>query len=80
MQAITTKYIGATNFRSSRVKATAQAGSVTITWNDSLSVDENHKQAALKLMAKLGWQTHTKIIGQGSLPDGNGDCFVLGNK
>jgi hypothetical protein len=79
-QAIVTKYLGATNFRSSRVKATAQAGSVTVDWNDALSVEENHKQAARKLMANLGWQTHTKIIGSGELPNGRGSCFVLGRK
>ncbi len=72
-QAITTKYIGATNHRGSRVKATAYAGSVTVSWNDALGVEENHMKAAEALATKWGW--FGKWVG-GSLPDDRGYCFV----
>lgn len=55
-QAITTRYIGPTNVRGSRVKATAEAGSVTLHWDDSLNSDNNHKAAALELATKFGWK------------------------
>jgi len=55
MQAVTTKYLGPTNTRGSRVKATCQAGSVTIGWDDALNSDQNHNAAALTLIEKWGW-------------------------
>lgn len=54
-QAIITKYMGPTDFRGSRVKATAEAGSITIGWDDALNVDGNHLKAAKALQAKFGW-------------------------
>lgn len=41
-QAITTRFLGPTNFRGSRVKATADAGSVTLSWDYALGIDQNH--------------------------------------
>ena len=56
MQTITTKYIGPTNFRGSRVKATTESGiSITLGWNDALNSEENHVGAAIALMRKLKW-------------------------
>ena len=55
MQAITTKYLGPTNFRGSRVKASAEAGSVTISWDHALDTRQNHAAAALALLDRLGW-------------------------
>lgn len=74
-QAIVTKYLGATNFRGSRVKATAYAGSVTVSWDDALDVQENHAKAAQALAAKWGWDEHADFAG-GSLPDDRGYAFV----
>lgn len=54
-QAIVTKYIGPTNNRGSRVKASCDAGSVTISWDHELDTAGNHRQAALALAAKLDW-------------------------
>jgi hypothetical protein len=68
-QAIFTKYLGATNLRGSRVKATAEAGpSITVHWDDALDVDENHAAAAKALARKLGW--HGRYFA-GALKDGN---------
>ena len=54
-QAIVTKYLGPTDKRVARVKATAQAGSITITWDDGLGIDGNHDMVALALCEKLEW-------------------------
>lgn len=73
MQAITTKFLGATDFRGSRIVARCQARRVTVPWDHALGVEENHQLAAQTLAEKLGW------AGQwygGALPDGTGQCFV----
>ena len=55
MQAIITKYIGPTNTKHSRIKATAAAGSITVEYNHSLDIEGNHVAAAKKLADKFGW-------------------------
>lgn len=54
MQIITTKYLGT----SSRIKAThsGKFTSVFMSYNHSLSSEENHTAAAEALAAKLGWE------------------------
>lgn len=51
-QAIETRYLGPTNTKGSRIKATAWAGSVTLPYNSELNVDQNHRAAAMALAAK----------------------------
>ncbi len=72
-QAITTKYLGPSNVRGARVKATAAAGSVTLHWDDSLSSNDNHNAAALALANKFGW---TGTWFAGGMPDASGSCYV----
>ena len=55
MEAITTKYHGPTDTKGSRVSARAQAGRVSITWDDALNSDENHRAAAQALADKFKW-------------------------
>lgn len=74
-QAIVTKYLGPTNFRGSRVKATCDAGSITLGWDHSLNSEDNHTRAAQALADKLGWKG--TMIG-GGLPAGNGNAYVFG--
>jgi hypothetical protein len=69
MQAIVTKYIGPSNVKGSRVKATASAGSVTLHWDDSLNSDQNHCAAARALAVKFGWDYGTYHVGW--MPDGS---------
>lgn len=69
MQAIETKYIGATNHKPSRIKATCTAGSVTVSYDHSLNIDGNHKAAAAELREKLGWIDGDMATGQ--LANGN---------
>lgn len=55
MVTITTKYLGPTNTRGSRIKATASSGpSVTIGYDPALNSGPNHDAAARKLMERLG--------------------------
>ncbi len=72
-QAIITKYLGATNYRGSRVKATAYVGSVTIPWDDALDSDANHSNAAAALCKKYRW-TGTWV--GGAMPDNRGNAYV----
>lgn len=56
-QAITIKYLPATNTKSSRFKATAAAGSITLGYDHGLSDTENVKAAVKALIKKLGWDS-----------------------
>lgn len=79
MQAIITKYLGPTNHRSSRVKATCDAKSMTVSWDHSLNSDENHDVAARMLAERLGWtgDHYGRLVG-GGLPRGmGGNCYVF---
>lgn len=76
MQAIVTKYLGATERRPSRVKASAQAGSIIVNWDDAKDIDGNHYAAALALAHKFGWLADRDMHG-GGLPDGTGNAYVL---
>lgn len=55
MQAIQTRYLGPTNTRGSRIKATCAAGSITISYPYDLSGQAVHRRAAEALVSKLGW-------------------------
>ncbi len=72
-QAITTKFFGPGNVRGSRVKATAQAGSITLAWDHALNPDQNHVAAAQALATKLDWSGKW----HGGAHASNGYCFVL---
>ena len=50
---ITTKFISPTNNRGSRVKASCQAGSITIPWAYEYDIEQNHISAFRALVAKL---------------------------
>lgn len=68
MKAITTKYLGPTNVKGSRIKATEPDGkSVTLHWDHALDAEENHAAAAKALMTKLDWN-HCNIV-TGGLKD-----------
>lgn len=70
LQAIQTKYLGPTNSRGSRIKATAAAGSVTVSWDYALDQCDNHRAAAKALCDKFGWITDTKLGTRGNLESG----------
>ena len=51
---IKTKFIGPTNYRGARIKATCQAGSITIPYPYDLSSSDVHWAGAKALIEKLG--------------------------
>jgi hypothetical protein len=64
MQTITTKFLGATNTKGERVKATSSSGiSVTIPWSYSGRTIECHFEAVKALCDKLNWEA-TFISGE----------------
>ena len=71
-QAITTKHLGPTNHRGSRIKATAAAGSITVNCFPGVSDEKNHIAAAKDLATKFEWSG--KWFG-GEMSDGR-RCFV----
>ena len=79
MQAIVTKYLPATNTKGSRIKATCDAGSVTIPYPHELSGSDCHRSAALCLITKLDWVKYGNLIG-GGLPNNGGYVFVFNNE
>lgn len=68
MVAITTKYFGPTNTKGSRIKATANGNSITISFDYSLDSEARHAKAARALCDKMGWEN--KLIA-GGLDAGN---------
>lgn len=73
-QAIVTKWLGPTNHKGSRVKATCAAGSITLAWQHAFGQEDNHLRAARALADKLEWEC--QLIG-GGLPDNSGNCYVV---
>ena len=56
MQSIKTKYLGPTNYRGARIKASAEKHSVIISYPYELNAEQAHIEAAKQLMNKLGWK------------------------
>jgi len=80
MQAIVVKFLGPTNYRGSRYKASAQAGSIIVESDDRLNPEENARLACLALRKKLGWteevsKSYAGPWAMGYLP--NGGCVFV---
>lgn len=76
MQAITTKYLPATNTKGSRIKATCSSGlSITIETPNNKSEVQSHLYAAVKLAEKLQW---TGTLIQGAIEGGYAHVFSCG--
>lgn len=57
MKAITVKYLGPTNFRGSRYKASDGDGnSITVGALSELSCEQNQDRAAIALCEKMNWR------------------------
>ena len=78
MQAIQTKFIGATNTKPSRIKAWCEVGSITISYPHELDEDRAHQHVAEQLQIKMGWigKHYGQLVG-GALPDNNGYAWVM---
>lgn len=78
MKAIITKYIGATDTRGSRIKATDEDGnSITIPYPHELSGEAVHAKAAVQLCRKMQWGG--ELIG-GGVKNGYVFVFSTGDK
>jgi hypothetical protein len=76
MQAIITKFLGPTNTKGARIKATSWDGSITIAY--PYNGDVGHIQAAQCLIAKLQSPEDISMWRLGAMPDGSGFAFVKG--
>jgi hypothetical protein len=70
MQAIITKYLGFTETKPARIKATAEAGSITLSWDEGISDDANHWKAAKAIIDKFDWHYGDYVMG--GLPNSHG--------
>lgn len=78
MKAIRTKYMGPTNTRGSKIKASDEAGnSITIPYPYELSGEAVYAKAAIALCKKMSWKG--QLIG-GGLKDGYVFVFSCGDK
>lgn len=75
-QAIITKYLGPTDRRGTRVKAIAEAGTITLSWNHALNSQDNHAAAAKALAEKYQWRGEWHA---GAIPGNAGYAFVQGD-
>ena len=73
MQAIVTKYLGPTNFKGARVRATCAARSVIVSWDHAKNPSENHAAVAESLARAVDWRG--RWVG-GSVPTEEGYVFV----
>jgi hypothetical protein len=56
MQTISTKYLGATNSKPSRIIAKTSSGKrISLSYDHALNDDKNHMKAAKELMTRLQW-------------------------
>ena len=73
MKAIKTMYLGPTNARGPRIKATdCDRNHITLSWDYALDSDENHKMAAKALCDKMNWKGDLVM---GGFPDYNVHVF-----
>lgn len=81
MQAIQTTKRGASERKGARIKATAWAGTITLSYQYNLDLENNHRHAAEALRIKLGWTPDQGRAFAGPLVGGclpNQDyCWVL---
>ena len=75
-QAIETRYFGPTEQRGARVLAQCQAGKIVVSWDDDLDVNDNHRSAAIALVAKLGWPVDDGRWVGGGNSHGTGNVYV----
>ena len=89
MQSIITKYIGATNTKGSRIKATAERGSIVVPYPYEINSGEVHAYAAQKLCELFASQDldqygtpvtrnpWSRSFVSGSMPGNKGECHVF---
>ena len=72
MQAIETKFLGPTNTKGARIKASVYAKSITVPYAYE-GIDASHDEAARVLIHKLGWWG---VWARGGKTNGTGNVYV----
>ncbi len=72
--AIITKVTVSKTTGQTKLYAICQAKKIRVPWNNELSTQANHVQAALQLAINVGWEG---TYYGGGLPDNTGYCFVM---
>lgn len=68
---VRTRYLGPTNSRGARVKATTASGlAVTVSWDHALNSTENHEAAFRAMLAKSGNAVAGVVYANGGFDDG----------
>lgn len=82
-QAITTKFIGPTNTKDSRIKASCWRASVIVSYDHALNSDANHKAAIEALVNKLNDERSSdayvmwEVLAVGNSADGKGMTAII---
>ena len=63
MQAITTKFHGPTNRMGARVKAYCERGSITVSWDYAIGIEDNHRAACSALLEKFAMEDCERYSG-----------------
>ncbi len=78
---VTTKYLGPTDTKGSRVAAYSSHGKRIVPYDSALSPRMNHHAAAVELACVNGWIAYTESttveLAHGSLPDETGYAFLV---
>lgn len=81
MKAIQTKYLGPTNTRGARIKASAEGvPSRFYPYDYNWDASDGHRRAAIQFIGALGWGKNWRVQGlaSGALPDGSyAHCFYV---
>ncbi len=75
MQAIETVYIGPTNTKPGRIRASCDAKTIVVSWDHNHDIEDNHIAAARNLCQQLGWVGPRYNFHTGSI---KGRGYVLG--
>ena len=79
MQAITTKFVPATNTKGSRVQVKSWMGTTYFNWDHALNSDQNHIGAVKEHIEKklVSEYAPRNPAACGSLPDESGYCVIV---
>ena len=67
MKAIETKFLGPPDTKGSRIKASCDGCSVTVSYDHAYSQENNHRIAAWLLIERLGWERTDQDLRSGFL-------------
>lgn len=72
---ITTRYLGPTDHRGTRIVATGRGARVVVSWEYGMFPYDNHQRAARALLARLGMDPRAPLL---TSPTRTGYVFAVG--